>query len=376
MKKIVKINPFGVYKVTDEVIKSVEQNLDEATGMAEAVKQYTKSIRKGSSAQFLGINPNQKEAFTFIPIIHNNQFFISTFPDPIQLYFSLAYSNYEFATQTRENIVIQGGQSGPMNFVNSYLYNWHLKYKISSIIFLHSAVEAFINLSMPDDFVYKQEVIGGSGKRFSKQITEYPKELIEKELKFKEKLNEVLTQFSGIGLQKNHQEIYDKLLNINSIRNDLIHLRSVKDEKNTSYFQKSFDKVVNEDLLPYVNAVKDFVNLVKPGYIELKDFVSNPSNGEAIFNFEHYKAFRLDISIFLKILEVKAEVITLSIPKSDEKDYNLVLNFIMQNLDVMAEQQWIYFAETTETESELRIKVTKNMNKMSRIEPSEENTEV
>lgn len=369
MKKIVKVKPFGIRKVTDNVLKSVEANLDTTKGLEEAVKEYVKSIKQGESGQFIGINPTTKEFFTFIPIVEGNQFFVSLFPDPVQLYFSLAYSNYEFAEHTRENIVFQNKQKGPMNWVNDYLYNWHLKYKISAIIFLHSTVEAFINYSMPEDFIYKQEIEGDKSKKFSRQIQEFTKEQIERHIQFKEKLNEVLTQFSGIELQKNHQKVYDKLLNLNDLRNELMHLRSVKDQKNLHYFHKAFDKVMNVELLPHVENVMDFLNLISPDFISLIDVGEKKYDGIAVFKFEHYKAFKLDISIFLKLLEVKAELVTFTMPVSEEEeDYHLFRNWIMQNLDVMAKEQWIYFPVIEDDGKTLTIKITKNKNKISALE--------
>jgi hypothetical protein len=108
----------------------------------------------------------------FIPIIEDNQFFASFFPDPMQLYFSLAHSNYQFSIETRESIVFQKNQKreAPLNFVNEYLYNWHLQYKISTIIFLHSTIEAFVNYIMPDDFIFRHEVIGKKSDKFHKTI--------------------------------------------------------------------------------------------------------------------------------------------------------------------------------------------------------------
>ena len=367
MKKIVKVKPFGVYKVTDEVLKSVESNTDNTKGFDEAIQEYVRKTKQSGLGQFIGINPEKKEMFTFVPIVEGNQFFVSIFPDPIQLYFSLAYSNYEFAEQTRKNIVFQKNQKGPMNWVSDYLYNWHLKYKISTIIFLHSTVEAFINYSMPEDFIYKQEVQGDKSKKFSRQIQEYTKEQIERHIQFKEKMNNVLPQFSNLELQKSHKKIYDKLLNLNDLRNDLIHLRSVKDDKNLHIFHKTFDKVINIELLPYVQVVMDFLNLVNEGFITLID-VEEKHDGSAILTFEHYKAFKLDITIFLKILEIRAELITFTMPVSDENDYHLFRNWIMQNLDVMARQQWIYFPVIEEDDKTLTIKITKNKNKIHSME--------
>lgn len=371
MKKIVAVKPFGVYKITDEVLRSVEENTDTHTGLHEAVQEYVKSIKSGGSGKFVGINPDRKELFTFIPIINGDQFFVSIFPDPIHLYFSSAYSYFEHAEHTRNNIVFQDRQLGPMNWISDYLYNWHLTYKISCVVFLHLTVEAFINYSMPEDFVYKQVVENDKSKKFNKQTNEYDKEGVERHIQFKEKLFLVLPQFSGIDLQKDHQKIYDKLINLNDLRNDVIHLRSLKNEKNLHHFHAVFDRVINIELFPFVEAVMDFLNLVTPDFISLVDAGEKKYSGNAVFEFEHYKAFKLDITIFLKILEVNAELITINMPITDDGDYLLFKNWAMQNLDVMAKEQWIYFPEIIENEDRLTIKIIKNMNKISSLKIEE-----
>lgn len=340
--KIVKVKPFGVFKVTEEVIDSVEKNTHSETDPKKNIKDVIKNIKKNGSGHFIGIVPDKKEFFSFIPIIEGDQFFVSQFPDPIQLYFSLAFSNYQFSKQTRHNITFQKGQGGPFNFVSGYLYNWHLQYKISTIIFLHSTIEAFINYLMPEEFIYKQEYEGDKSDKFLKQTKNYNKEQTERYILFKEKLNGVVPQLTNIDFQKTHQKIYDKLLNLNSLRNDIIHLRSTK-TKNQQYFHKVFDEVVNINLTPFVKSVKDFINLIKPDFIEFQETKPQKKEAKFEFNFESHGAFRTDISVFLKILDVPTKKVILNIPKSNDKDFQFSLNWIMQNLNIMANEQLIYF---------------------------------
>ena len=356
--KRVKIKPFGVLKITDEVLKSVEKNVYPDNDEKASIKSLINTSRRNKSGQFFGINPDTKEFFTFIPIIEEGELFCSIFPDPIQLYFSLAYSNYEFAKQVKKNITLQKRQKTPFNFVNSYLYNWHLKYKISSIIFLHSTVEAFMNYCMPDDFIYKQEFKVNPSDKFIKSYKELNKEQTERYILFKEKLTNVIQQVTLIDFQKHHKSIYDKLLNLNLLRNDIIHLRSTKQE-NFNYFQKVFDSIVNLDIAPLITAVKDFINTIKPNFIEIGS-VYNSKKEKFIFNFENYKAFKFDISIFLQILKVELDTVVLHIPKSDDIDFQTTLNWILQNLDVMAEQNLIYIPKIiTRNKNYIDIEITK-----------------
>jgi len=357
MENVVKVKPFGVFKLADTALVDIEKSVDTSTPPETSIKDYVKKAKKTEDSMFFGINPSTKEMFSFIPIIDNDKFFVSLFPDPVQLYYSLAFSNYQSSVSTRRNITLQRSESSnPVSFINSYLYNWHLQQKISTIIFLHSTVEAFLNYIMPDGFIYKQEVEGDKTKKYSKQITEYSKEQTEKWMLFKEKLNQVFSQITGIELQKNHQKIYDKILKINEIRNDLIHLRS-SISGNANHFQYTFNKVINIELKPYVVAVKDFLNLVKPNFIEFEEHDNKESGVK--FEFKSYSAFKLDMSIFMKILQIEQELINLEIPISDDSNFQIMLNWVMQNLDIMAKDQIIYFPKIEKTKEFITIQLRK-----------------
>lgn len=364
MKNRINIKPFGLFKLADSALKSVEANVDHETSPEDSIRQLTKEIKAGKSSHFLGIMPDQKEMFSFIPIIEDNQFFASFFPDPILLYFSLAYSNYQFSIESRESIVFQKNQDrgAPLNFVNDYLYNWHLKYKISSLIFLHSTIEAFVNYIMPDDFIYKQEIQGKRSDKFHKTVKEYTKEQTERYIQFKDKICLVVPQITQIDFQKDHQKIYDNIINISKLRNDIIHLRTTSQEKNRKYFESVFEKLINVDLFPFVNSVMDFVNQIKPGFIEIEEILDSKQK-VFTFEFEHYYAFSSDISVFLKILAAPAQVVILKIPISNEKNFQQHLNWIMQNLDKMAKEQLIYFSKINqEFDDRIEIKITKTNN--------------
>lgn len=354
--KTVKVNPYRIYKVTRQEVKNSEANLHPESNPNIVIKEVIKNIRKTGSSNFLAIVPETMEAFTFIPIIEKEQLFASVFPNPVQLYFSIAYNNYQFARQTRHNIVIQKDQTGPFNRVNSYLYNWHLQCKISSIIFLHSTIEAFINYMMPEDFIYKQEITSKQSDKFIKQIREFTKEQTERYIQFKEKVGKVVSQITSLDFQKSNKKTFDQLLNLNTLRNDLIHLRSTK-KNNEQQFELSVASIVNVDLSIYVKAVQGFINTIKPNLIELTEI---PKDEVYNFNFNHIGAFKADISVFIKLLECPSKRVNLNIPKSDESTFQLHLNWIMQNLNVLAEEQLIYFPVIKiNTKKKLRIEIIK-----------------
>jgi len=362
--KIVKVKPFGILKLTDDFIDNIENKVDPQIDPSKTVKDAIKDVKRNGSGHFMAILPDKKELFSFIPIIEKDQLFASTFPDPIQLYFSLAFANYQNAKKTRHNITFQKGQESMINFVSDYLYNWHLQSKISTIIFLHCTIEAYINYLMPEDFIYKQEITGEKSDKFLSQTKEYNKEQTERYILFKEKINNVILQLTKINFQKNHQVVYDKLLNLNSLRNDIIHLRSTKSD-NQQHFHKVFDEILNIDLTPFVNAVKDFINTIKPDFIEFHETKLSKKLPNVEFNFESYGAFSPNISIFLKILNVPSRKVFLNIPKSTGKYFQPSMNWIMQNLDIMAKEQLIYFPTVNEKyKDKIVIEITKTDKKL------------
>lgn len=348
--KIVQVKPFGIFKISDHVKDSMESQSKKSLNDDE-MKTLVKDLKKSGSSSFIGILPERNELFTFIPIIEDNQFFVAQFPDPIQLYFSLAYSNFELSQKSRHQITFQKGQKTPFNFINPYLYNWHLQYKISTIIFLHCTIEAFINYLMPEEFIYTQIYKANNSEKFLKQTKEFNKEQTERFILFKEKLTGVIPQLANIDVKKDHQKLYDSLLTLNSMRNDLIHLRSTKD-KNQQYFEKVFDNIINVNLNDYVFSVKNFINLIKPGFIEFEEVTQE---NEPIFTirFENFGAFKFDISIFLKILEVPQKKVFIVVPKDNIPDFQPTMNWVMQNLDVMAHQQLIYFPSVDDSDEKV-----------------------
>ncbi len=163
-------------------------------------------------------------------------------------------------------------------------------------------------------------------------------------------------------MASSHKKIYDKLINLNGLRNDIVHLRSIK-EKNLQHFEKAFSTVINTDLNDYVEAVKDFINTVKPDFIELTEAVKI-DNKEFTFNFENFTAFKTDISIFIKILDVPFKNVVLNLPKSDNKHFQTAMNWINQNLDVLAKEQLISFPSIEELPEKFVFRITKTDKKL------------
>jgi|LSQX01.3.fsa_nt_gb hypothetical protein len=360
--KTVKINPFEVFKVTDELLESVEKNLNQKLEPKQSSAELVKRIRRTGSGHFVAIHPKKKEQFSFIPIITEDHLFTSPFPDPIQLLYSHAFESYQSSIKLKKNIGLQKSPDTPITFINDYLYNWFLKYKISTLIFLQLTVEAFINYLMPEDFIYRQEIDGTKSDKFKKQTREYTKEQTERFILFKDKLKGVIPQLTKIDFEKEYKKTYDTLINLNSIRNEIVHLRSHK-SGNLRHFHKVFDKVIFLNLSPYVTAVKDFINIIKPNFILFEESKPKNDNQKSIINLQHDGFFISDFSLLLNIFKAPTQRVDIIIPKSNNKNFQISVNWIYQNIDMLAKEKLIYFPNIrTRFKNKIIIEVTKTGN--------------
>lgn len=355
MKRIKNKN-FGLFKVADSVIENIEQN----HLSNDKVGDFNKLFKKYKNQLFLGINPEDKTLFHFIPFEIDKRAYSSMFPDPIVLYYSLGYHYSRNVAVLKRNIAQYFGRENDnkFSFINQNTYNAYLQNRISTIVFMHASTEAFINYSIPDGFIYKQEYEGKTNDKFFRNTREFNKEQIERYILFREKLREVVKQAVNVDLEKDYKQIYDTLVNLNDLRNDIIHLRSVKKE-NEIHFFKVFKKILDEDLDKYVSTVKDFINIVNPGHIEFEDFELNPDS-KSTYNFQNYTAVKLDISLFIKIIEDPNKFITLIIPKSDDREYKFTIEWLVNNLNQLAEKDYIYIPTVKdELNDKIEIEITR-----------------
>lgn len=102
-----------------------------------------------------------------------------------------------------------------------------------NIVFAYTALEAFSNQTIPDDFVF-------SRLRQDKKCNEsFSKDQIERNLSLDIKLSEVLPEISGIKFQKG-TALWNEYTNLRDIRDRIIHVKSadlgivLKDAKITS----------------------------------------------------------------------------------------------------------------------------------------------
>lgn len=124
---------------------------------------------------------------------------------------------------------ISGDKKSAMHNISSLSCDY-LENIQTSIVFEYTALEAFVNLSIPDDYIYTAE-------KNSKGILEsYDKKAIERWLPLKTKISNILTEIYQTKKVEN-QKWWALLLNLESYRNDIIHQKSIS---HTEFYKDYF----------------------------------------------------------------------------------------------------------------------------------------
>lgn len=137
------------------------------------------------------------------------------------------------------------------------------------IVFGYTALEAFTNLSIPEEYKYTSEPN-------NKGVVEiYDKRTIERWLTLKTKLIILTDIYKTKCIKKS--KIWDKFLKYENLRHDIIHQKSIKTTNfYKSYFSNDFfdECTVPEDVIKYFfeeRANKEFTNPLWPWVINAKN---------------------------------------------------------------------------------------------------------
>jgi hypothetical protein len=247
--KQIKIRPLLVFNTPEGVFDNLNNS---STG----IDDFTKNKYKPENYHF-GIAPLKSGRSTYvIPFKTGELLQFGICPDPIQIYFASAYNYFLSAEDYKSQFSIKFN-----NVPNSLIYPF-IQNKFSSIILLHTALEAFINSVIPDSITYSKEVKENNAK-LTKELT---KEQIER-LGFSEKYKDVIKKVSRIDFFQTNQKAYDIILEFTNLRNDIVHLKTISEGNKNHYF-KVYNEAIHCDLNKYFESVKEYMNCFKANYIE------------------------------------------------------------------------------------------------------------
>lgn len=191
-------------------------------------------------------------AFQAFPFHYQGQVRLIPEPDPVLVYFHMAYANYIVIEEKKKNIL-----KPLLNPVmgESMINEWYQYFGITSgcIIFLFTTLEAFINRCIPLKFEYRR-----SGNK-STEI--FNKQQIEEFLPFNEKMKIALPQILKKDFFKAHPLTAQHISNLKEFRDSIIH---TKTSSEAPTYDHLFKKSLNFKYKEALNAVAAFCNFYHP----------------------------------------------------------------------------------------------------------------
>jgi hypothetical protein len=168
-------------------------------------------------------------------------------PNSTALFLNLSKQHYESARSAAKTFA-----SGPnlQSLIDTDIFSY-LEDIMASVVFAYTALEAFANEEIPDDFLYTIP------KPKCSEV--YSKSQIERSLNLRVKLGDILPKISGVPSPKG-KTVWTDFLFLEELRNDVIHMKTV-DREHVGYSNQSiWSKLVKEpvpNVLPSAKAMVD-----------------------------------------------------------------------------------------------------------------------
>jgi len=159
-------------------------------------------------------------------------------PSATALFLSLSKRYYESAS-----IIVQTFSSTPkLQSLDDVKVFSYLENIMASIVFAYTALEAFANEEIPDDYVHT--IV----KSKSSEI--YRKSQIERSLSLQTKLSDILPAIHEVPSPKGNK-IWQDFLALEELRNNIIHMKTA-DREHVGYSNHSIWSKLVTDPVPYV----------------------------------------------------------------------------------------------------------------------------
>lgn len=194
-------------------------------------------------------------------------------PNPVRLNYSLANKRLELALNLKNKLL----QVKPIETKVQYdLFCRYYECISIGVIFLVGTIEAFINQIIPKDIE-----IQNNEKTYKKSDIEF--------LDFNRKITFFLPIISSKNFRIENGKEYDMLSTLNSIRDDLIHLKLTEDPGGKLSYDQIFKRILDLPIVECSQAVFNFVNYYIPNYFELQSdfprYVGKIGSDEIIVDF-------------------------------------------------------------------------------------------
>jgi hypothetical protein len=244
------------YKVTDEVIKSLDGQTHpplDSDPKEHNKKQINRIPNKPKQNNSVMIDANTKELMVTVPLRHKNAFYFSFLPDPITLFLNLAHQSLQRIIKLEEWLESEYKPGSVVIITNDN--NFHQKKfgnVISCMVFAMMAVEALCNELLPE-----QTTISGR---------EVKKKEMEEKWSLEEKFK--LLKVEGALFEQKH---LDPIYEIKSLRDSVVHFKSFSKDLNQVKNVYPFDKILNLDISANFDHVIELIKMISPDRVQFLD---------------------------------------------------------------------------------------------------------
>lgn len=176
-------------------------------------------------------------------------------PNPAVVYFEVARNNSVRIPAARTKLLEEANHTG--NTANN-IYQFAQLATISGA-FMFAALEAFINNLIPHEYIYRRST--------SKSTEVYDRFQIQKSLPFKDKVKDVVPDFTKKKFHQEHPEKYQLILQLQELRDSVMHTKSDENAP-PKYYRSFFTKTLDFDFAKALQATKDYINYYEPSLIE------------------------------------------------------------------------------------------------------------
>lgn len=166
-------------------------------------------------------------------------------PNPVVIYYNSAIDHSENAIIIQNEIISK-------NWTPDELYPIFIdffKESFQVITQLTMSLEALFNQKIPEDIQLSK-----GGNILDKKGVEW--------IEFKEKFRYTLPIITGIDIYKDYIDDYQNIIRLNALRNDLIHLKSLRQE-NFTFYQTLFKELIDFEFERHTTSVHNVITLLE-----------------------------------------------------------------------------------------------------------------
>lgn len=214
-------------------------------------EEYSKSKKLSDEYNMdLMIISGREVIYGFDYLYNDNKILIPEI-NPVLIFFSNAIMSYSKLEIFKKKLL----DNSPLvmkldNKLDPEIFGNYFQLAANSIINLQAAIENFINNLLPDDFIFESN---------NNKIIKRPN--------IHDKIDFGIVKLKEKNFLNHNKEEYLIIKELIDLRNDIIHLKPIKEHTNTKY-KRLFRRVIDFDFNKGNLAVKNFINFYEPDLIE------------------------------------------------------------------------------------------------------------